>query len=84
MKHIQKILIVFLFTLFSLPTKAADQLIEGIDNEMTLIYALGVGVLVMFASLIGLIYLLAQVFPLFLRKRIEKEYKEKAEMAANI
>ena len=70
MNYFKKILLAVLLLVLSLPSKAANELIEGVRNEYTLMYALAIGSALLLVCLLTLMYMLAKAFPMLLKKHI--------------
>lgn len=71
MKHLSKLIGAACFFLLSFPTQAAGEFIKGVRNELTLMYALGIGSALLLVCLLTLMYMLAKAFPMLLKKRVE-------------
>jgi len=75
MKKAYKYTLIAFFTLLSLPTQAADELIKGVKNDYVLMGMLGGGVLLLFVCILTLAFFLYTMLPILLRKQIEQEKK---------
>jgi hypothetical protein len=73
MQNLFKIIGTLLLLAICLPTHGADELVEGVQNEHTLMLFLGVGVLLLFSCVMALIFMLYQTLPTLLKEKFEKE-----------
>jgi hypothetical protein len=71
--RIFRILGMLALILAAAPAQAADELFPGISNEWVLLGAVGTVVLVLFACILTLTYMLYKAVPTLLRRRAEQQ-----------
>lgn len=73
MKYFQKLIVLVLLSLLTVPVQAADELISGVKNEYVLMGALGIGILLLVLCILTIAFFLYTMIPAILRKQIEME-----------